>query len=251
MDLVPDEAVDELIDALALNLGPLRDAVVERIRADVAPHRLVALEGELAPALDRLLPAVIASLRAGDGLDGEETLALRRLAETWARRGVTLSTLSAVTLAASEGAREMTSTLAVGGHGAVMVSFAKGMRVAQEATSALAVGHAGGVVARRLSRWLPAAAAVAQATTGLQDSGTAPETAASPPAAPPTLSPPARDVLRLVGEGCTNAQIAAVLHLSRQAVNYHMGRLMRSVGAANRTALVARAYQRGMLPLTD
>ncbi len=51
----------------------------------------------------------------------------------------------------------------------------------------------------------------------------------------------------MVAEGRTNVEIAAALHLSRQAVNYHVGRLMRALGAANRTALVARAYQRGLL----
>lgn len=71
-----------------------------------------------------------------------------------------------------------------------------------------------------------------------------------PPVVPPTgaeLRQPAADILRMVAEGRTNVEVAAALHLSRQAVNYHVGRLMRAPGAANRTALVARAYQRGLL----
>lgn len=61
------------------------------------------------------------------------------------------------------------------------------------------------------------------------------------------LSQPGADILRMVAEGRTNVEIAAALYLSRQAVNYHVGRLMRSLGAANRTALVSRAYQEGLL----
>ena len=61
------------------------------------------------------------------------------------------------------------------------------------------------------------------------------------------LSRPGADILRMVAEGRTNVEIAAELYLSRQAVNYHVGRLMRSLGAANRTALVSRAYQEGLL----
>jgi DNA-binding NarL/FixJ family response regulator len=64
------------------------------------------------------------------------------------------------------------------------------------------------------------------------------------------LRQPGADILRMVAEGRTNVEIAGELHLSRQAVNYHVGRLMRALGAANRTALVALAYRRGLLQLT-
>jgi DNA-binding NarL/FixJ family response regulator len=77
--------------------------------------------------------------------------------------------------------------------------------------------------------------------------------AAAEPAAPwmgSELRQPGAAILRMVAEGRTNVEIAGALHLSRQAVNYHVGRLMRALGAANRTALVALAYQRGLLQLT-
>lgn len=246
MDDVPHEIIDSLVEAMARSQDRLRDAIVDRVCADVAPQRLGSARDDLSPALDRLLPAIFVSLRTGESFDAEETLLLRQLGERWARRGMTLATLCAAALAAAEGARGMTNALADGGGTApVMLSFAQGMRVAQEATAALVLGHARGAAARQLGRWF---------RTGVDDDAPpapAPAPDASSATAPSSLRPPAHDVLALVAKGCTNAQIGEVLHLSRQAVNYHVGRLMRSVGAANRAALVARAYQVGLLRVED
>jgi PAS domain S-box-containing protein len=54
-------------------------------------------------------------------------------------------------------------------------------------------------------------------------------------------------ILALLAAGRSNADVAGTLHLSRQAVDYHLSRLRDLLGAATRPALVARAYVLGIL----
>lgn len=54
-------------------------------------------------------------------------------------------------------------------------------------------------------------------------------------------------ILALLAEGRSNGEIATSLRLSRQTVDYHLGRLRLLLGAATRPALVARAYVLGIL----
>ncbi|MFI9273298.1 PAS domain-containing protein [Kitasatospora sp. NPDC052896] len=54
-------------------------------------------------------------------------------------------------------------------------------------------------------------------------------------------------ILALAAGGATTARIAAGVGLTVDGVNYHLGRLSRRWGTANRTALVARAYVTGVL----
>ncbi|MFY1699967.1 MULTISPECIES: response regulator transcription factor [unclassified Solwaraspora] len=49
-------------------------------------------------------------------------------------------------------------------------------------------------------------------------------------------------VLEGVAAGASTAELAAALHLSPQGVEYHVAALLRRLHAANRPALVARAY---------
>ncbi|GAA2228994.1 MULTISPECIES: PAS domain-containing protein [Kitasatospora] len=70
----------------------------------------------------------------------------------------------------------------------------------------------------------------------------------SPPAtATARVSPVEARILALAAGGATTAQIAAGVGLTVDGVNYHLGRLARRWGTANRTALVARAYVTGVL----
>ncbi len=55
------------------------------------------------------------------------------------------------------------------------------------------------------------------------------------------------DVLRLVSEGCTNVQIASMLHISKYTVAQHIAKMLRKAGACNRTDLVNRAHIAGVL----
>lgn len=54
-------------------------------------------------------------------------------------------------------------------------------------------------------------------------------------------------ILALAAGGSTTAQIARAVGLTADGVKYHLGRLSRRWGAANRTALVAYAYVHGVL----
>jgi DNA-binding CsgD family transcriptional regulator len=58
----------------------------------------------------------------------------------------------------------------------------------------------------------------------------------------------ARDagILEGVASGASSVQLAASLFLSRQGVEYHIGRLLRRFRVPNRTALVGRAYSLGI-----
>jgi DNA-binding NarL/FixJ family response regulator len=54
-------------------------------------------------------------------------------------------------------------------------------------------------------------------------------------------------ILRLVAFGFTNVQIGEKLHISKYTVAQHIAKMLRRLGAANRTDLVNRAYVDGIL----
>jgi DNA-binding NarL/FixJ family response regulator len=54
-------------------------------------------------------------------------------------------------------------------------------------------------------------------------------------------------ILRLVALGFTNVQIGEKLHISKYTVAQHVAKMLRRLGAANRTDLVNRAYVEGIL----
>jgi len=54
-------------------------------------------------------------------------------------------------------------------------------------------------------------------------------------------------VLRLILEGHSNKEIAALLHRSVRTIEDHRGHIMRKVGAENIVGLVKRAYRLGLL----
>ena len=56
------------------------------------------------------------------------------------------------------------------------------------------------------------------------------------------------DVLALLAEGLTNAQVAGQLFLSPKTVDHHVSALLRKLGEPNRSAAVAAARRRGLLP---
>lgn len=61
------------------------------------------------------------------------------------------------------------------------------------------------------------------------------------------LSEREAEVLRLMGQGRTNPEIAAALHLSAHTVKEHTSALYRKLAVPNRTAAVARAERLGLL----
>jgi DNA-binding NarL/FixJ family response regulator len=56
-----------------------------------------------------------------------------------------------------------------------------------------------------------------------------------------------REVLRLVGLGMSNAEIAAALYITMGTVKTHVARLLAKLGARDRVQLVITAYQAGLL----
>jgi len=54
-------------------------------------------------------------------------------------------------------------------------------------------------------------------------------------------------ILEGVAGGASTIQLATRLYLSRQGVEYHVGRMMRKFRVSNRAALVSKAYSTGLL----
>jgi DNA-binding NarL/FixJ family response regulator len=73
---------------------------------------------------------------------------------------------------------------------------------------------------------------------------------AEPDAPPlPALTERERETLRLLGRGLRNKEIAAHLGVRERTAKFHVAALMRKLGAGNRTEVVTRATQRGLLSL--
>lgn len=61
------------------------------------------------------------------------------------------------------------------------------------------------------------------------------------------LSPREQEVLRLLGAGRSNKEIARALHLSENTVKTHLAKLYVKLGVGRRTEALAVALQRGLL----
>lgn len=55
------------------------------------------------------------------------------------------------------------------------------------------------------------------------------------------------EVLRLVAEGCSNREIAEVLHLAEGTVKNHLSVILQKTGSRDRTSAVLRALREGLL----
>lgn len=63
--------------------------------------------------------------------------------------------------------------------------------------------------------------------------------------APPELTDREADVLGLVAQGLSNAEIAQRLHIGPATVKAYVSRLLTKLGATTRVQLVIRAYESG------
>jgi DNA-binding NarL/FixJ family response regulator len=61
------------------------------------------------------------------------------------------------------------------------------------------------------------------------------------------LTPREQEVVKLIAEAHTNAQIAEVLHLSEKTVESHRGNVLRKLGMRDRVELVRYAIRRGLV----
>jgi DNA-binding CsgD family transcriptional regulator len=98
--------------------------------------------------------------------------------------------------------------------------------------------------------WLQRGASVLQDLNGAWMEGWLQGTAPGPvllDADAEDVEPQEHEILRLVADGRSNAEIAEATHYSRQAVVWRLSRLMRRWRAPNRAALVAAAFAKGVL----
>jgi DNA-binding CsgD family transcriptional regulator len=103
-----------------------------------------------------------------------------------------------------------------------------------------------------LSHDVAAAAAAGYPTTAEVDPPAVPAPRPAPDPDPASeLAPVPRRILELAAQGRSTREIAQELHYSEQAVTYHLGHMMKRFGAPNRTALIARAVQRGVVTLPE
>ena len=63
----------------------------------------------------------------------------------------------------------------------------------------------------------------------------------------PTMTRREREIVALVAEGYENGAIASLLRISAETVKAHLRNMREKTGAANRAALVAYAYETGLL----
>jgi len=66
-----------------------------------------------------------------------------------------------------------------------------------------------------------------------------------------TLTPRQREVLQLVAEGNTNAEIASRLNISQRTVENHRAELMQKLGLRNQTELIRHAMRYGLIPAEE
>jgi two-component system response regulator NreC len=66
-----------------------------------------------------------------------------------------------------------------------------------------------------------------------------------------TLTAREREVLHLVAEGHTSAEIADLLSISPRTVGTHRANLMRKLGLRSHTSLIRYALRRGILPMEE
>jgi DNA-binding CsgD family transcriptional regulator len=68
---------------------------------------------------------------------------------------------------------------------------------------------------------------------------------ASGPSVP--LTPREEEVVKLVAEAHTNAQIAQILHLAEKTIESHRANVLRKLGMRDRVELVRYAIRRGLI----
>jgi predicted ATPase/DNA-binding CsgD family transcriptional regulator len=132
----------------------------------------------------------------------------------------------------------------------VGLTLAPALRAKNERALAAAratLGEEASAVVWAAGRELPLEQAIAEAHTLAEDAAHAePEARAPSAGALGGLSPREQEVLRLVAEGLTNAQIAKRLFLSPRTVNAHLNSIYHKLGVSSRSAAVRIAVEHGL-----
>jgi two-component system NarL family response regulator len=65
------------------------------------------------------------------------------------------------------------------------------------------------------------------------------------------LTPREMEVLRLLGQGLSNRNIATRLEVNERTIKYHVGAILAKLEASNRTQAVMLAIERGLITLEN
>ena len=195
-----------LIDALT-GLTPELDPI-EAIDASEVMQRLVDIPGLDLILLDLFMP----------GANGFQLLS---------KVCGTAAGVPVVVLSASESVEHVRKALDSGAAGFVPKSADRELML-----SALRLVLAGGI-------YVPAEVMQSAGWSSVAAAG------APPSGEPAALTARQQDVLRLLGRGLSNKQIARALALSENTVKAHVASVLRQLGASNRTEAVVRAQEQG------
>ena len=66
---------------------------------------------------------------------------------------------------------------------------------------------------------------------------------------PEALTPREREVLTLMGQGRSNAEIATLLSIAPRTAKVHVQNILSKLGATNRTEAVSLAVRQGLISL--
>jgi DNA-binding CsgD family transcriptional regulator len=237
-----EDAPEAVGPAVALRLA--RDepgaaaALLERRLDDVGTEGLLAV-----PLLERLVEARVAAGNVPGAAEAAGSLA--RLAEVSGRpRAVAAATLARGRVALAAGDPEAADIL-----GAAVAAYERLRRPLEAARARLELARASALDSREVAldharrahaelerlgaeRDAAVAAALARELGGKVRSG---------PRSVGLLSRREREVLRLVAEGLTNAQIAARLYISPKTAEHHVGRILGKLGVRSRAEAAAYA----------
>jgi NarL family two-component system response regulator LiaR len=129
----------------------------------------------------------------------------------------------------------------------VLTSFEQDDMV-QQALQAGAIGYLlKNVSAQPLADAIRAAYA-GRSTLAEEIAGTVVALTRQPSGHGPSLTPREREVLILLVEGLSNAQIAKRLAISQSTVKYHVRSILNKLGATSRTEAVSLAWQYALIP---
>lgn len=202
--------------------------------------------GILRAGLRSLLDSASETEVVGEARDGEEAL---RLAKEL-RPDVLLVDISMPGASGIEVARRLHGTLPE--TRVLILTVHEDQSLIQEAMRA---GAAGYIVKRAVESELFNAIAAVQrgelyvhpaVTRALLEEDSRDERSASHPGV--HLTPRETEVLRLIGEGYTNSQMAELLDIGVRTVETHRANLMGKLGLRSRVELVRYAREKGLLP---
>jgi DNA-binding CsgD family transcriptional regulator len=214
--------------------------------ADAGLHRVLA---EREQAVDRLVlleAAVEVDLAAGRIDSAEDAVAeMERIAKafpTTAARSTVASARGAIALAEDCPADALVRLRdSVNGWRELGVPYEAAMVGVRIAEACRILGDEDGV---RME--LRAALATFERLGARPDADRARELLADRPDGASGLSPREIEVLRLIVDGRTNAEIAAELYLSERTVHRHVSSILTKLGVRSRTAAAILAVQRGL-----